>query len=124
MKKNVRTVTDIQEENKSFNLGEVVRMRTGDEKPRFTTNELEEVKVDLEKRYPDTPELLDCFARLYGAKTGQEVRDILIYGMLKEVLFTLDKSFNASKDAALDNMSIAKIRDLQFNASFKHKINP
>lgn len=124
MRKKIRTVNEIQDESKLFNLGEVVRMSTGDEKPRFTMDELIEVEQDIKKRHPDSPELLDSYVRHYGAKTGQEVRDIIIYRMLRELLFEFGYHFTANKMAALDNMSMAKILDLEFDASFKYKINP
>lgn len=124
MKKNATTIPELQDEKKSFNLGEVVRMRTGDEKPRFIGKEREEMEAYVKQQYPDSPELLNHFIRDYEVKTGQEVRDIIIYGMLKDVLFTLDRAFNANKEAILDNMSIAKIRDRQFRASLKYDINP
>lgn len=124
MKKKNTTEPEIKKEDKSFNLGEPVRMRTGHEKPRFTTKEREELEAEIKQHFPDSPELLNDMIRNYGAKTGQEVRDIIIYGMLREIMLTLDFTFNASKTSSLDNMSLAKIRELQFRASFKYGINP
>jgi hypothetical protein len=124
MQKNSTQELNDQKGLNSFNLGEIVRMRTGNEKPRFIGKERDEIDDYVKQHYPDSPELLNSFITHFGAKTVHDIRDIIIYGMLKEVLFRLDLAFNASQTSYLDNISIAKIRECQFMASLKYEINP
>lgn len=120
MKKNGTTGVNASMNSKSLNQGEPVRMRTGHEGPRITSKERGKIEAEISQQFPDSNQLLKEVMNQYGAKTGQEVRDIIIYEMLREVLLSLDIAFNANKLSILDNSLISKIRDLKFKASFNN----